>query len=95
MKYVVTSVWKHPDALDWEKMRQNMAQFKDNPHVAEAQWYEIDETTHGSVVTYHSKEAYEANLAAQEQNRAKSTSEYSIQMLHEAHGESHVDFTGL
>ena len=49
MKYVVTSVWKHPAALDWEKMRQNMAQFKDNPHIAEAQWYEIDETTHGSV----------------------------------------------
>ena len=55
MTYVVTSVWKHPAALDWEKMRQNMAQFKDNPHIAEAHWYEIDETTHGSVVTYHSK----------------------------------------
>ena len=40
------------------KMRQNMAQFKDNPHITEAHWYEIDETTHGSVVTYHSKEAY-------------------------------------
>ena len=53
MKYVVTSVWKHPAALDWEKMCQNMAQFKGNPHIAEAQWYEIDETTHGSVVTYH------------------------------------------
>ena len=76
-------------------MRQNMAQFKDNPHVAEAQWYEIDETTHGSVVTYHSKEAYETNLATQKEYRAKSTSEYSIQMLHEAHGESHVDFTSL
>ena len=62
---------------------------------AEIHWYEIDETTHGSVAIYHSKEAYEANLAAQEQNRAKSTSEYSIQMLHEAHGESHVDFTSL
>ena len=53
MKYVVTSVWKHPAALDWEKMRQNMAQFKDNPHITEAHWYEIDETTHGSVFTYH------------------------------------------
>jgi len=95
MKYVVTSVWKHPAALDWEKMRQNMAQFKDNPHIAEAQWYEIDEITHGSVVTYHSKEAYEANLAFQEENRSKSTNERSIQMLHEAHGESHVDFTSL
>ncbi len=95
MKYVVTSVWKHPAALDWQQMRQNMSQFKGNPHIAEIHWYEIDETTHGSVAIYHSKEAYEANLAAQEQNRAKSTREYSIQMLHEAHGESHVDFTSL
>ena len=95
MKYVVTSVWKHPAALDWQQMRQNMSQFKGNPHVAEIHWYEIDETTHGSVAIYHSKEAYEAKLAAQEQNRAKSTSEYSIRMLHEAHGESHVDFTSL
>ena len=63
MKYVVTSVWKHTAALDWEKMRQNMAQFKDNPHIAEAHWYKIDETANGSVVTYHSKEASETNLA--------------------------------
>ena len=34
MKYVFTSVWKHLAALDWEKMRQNMAQFKDNPNIA-------------------------------------------------------------
>ena len=95
MKYVVTSVWKHPAALDWQQMLQNMSQFKGNPHIAEIHWYEIDETTHGTVAICHSKEAYEANLAAQEQNRAKSTSEYSIQMLHEAHGESHVDFTSL
>ena len=95
MKYVVTSVWKHPAALDWEKMRQNMAQFKDNPHIAEAQWYEIDETIQGSVVTYHSKEAYEANLAYQAEVRSKSTGDRGYQMLHEAHGESHVDFTSL
>ena len=95
MKYVVTSVWKHPAALDWQQMRQNMSQFKGNQHVAEILWYEIDETTHGSVAIYHSKEAYEANLAAQEENRAKSTSAYSIQMLHEAHGESHAELTSL
>ena len=96
MKYVVTSVWKHPAALDWPLMRQNMSKhFKGNPHIAEIHWYEIDDTTHGSVAIYHSKEAYETNLAAQEENRAKSTSEYSIEMVHEAHCESHVDFTTL
>ena len=95
MKYVVTSVWRHPAALDWEKMRQNMAQFKDNPHIAEAQWYEIDETTHGSVVIYHSKEAYETNLATQKEYRAQSVKERSVQMLHEAHGECQSELSSL
>ena len=95
MKYVVTSVWKHPAALDWQQMRQNMSRFKGNLHIAKIHWYEIDDTTHRSVAIYNSKEAYETNLGAQEENRAKSTSEYNIQMIHEAHGESHVDFTSL
>ena len=96
MKYVVTSVWKHPAALDWPLMRQNMSKhFKGNPHTAEIHWYEIDDTTHGLVAIYHSKEAYEANLVTQEQNRAKSTSEYSIQMLHDAHGENRAKVTSL
>ena len=95
MKYVVTSVWKHSAALDWQQMRQNMSRFKGNQQIAEIHWYEIDDTTHRSVAIYNSKEAYETNLGAQEENRAKSTSEYNIQMIHEAHGESHVDFTSL
>ena len=95
MKYVVTSVWKHPAALDWQQMRENMSRFKGNPQIAEIHWYEIDETTHGSVDIYHSMWAYEPNLAFQEENRSKSTNERSNQMLYEAHGESHVDFTSL
>ena len=35
MKYVVTSIWKHPDTIDWQQMRQNMSEVKDNPHIAE------------------------------------------------------------
>ena len=76
-------------------MRQNMSEAKDNLHIVEIHWYRIDETTHGSVAIYHSKEAYEANLAFQEENRSKSTNGRSIQMLHEAHVESHVGFTSL
>ena len=64
-------------------------------HIAEAQWYEIDETTHGSVVTYHSKEAYETNLATQKEYRAQSVKERSVQMLHEAHGECHSELSSL
>ena len=51
MKYVVTSVWK-PDTIDWQQGR--IVEAKDNPHIAEIHWYEIDETTHGSVAIYHS-----------------------------------------
>ena len=96
MKYVVTSVWKHPAALDWPLMRQNMSKhFKGNPHIAEIHWYEIDDTTHGSVAINHSRDAYEANLAFMQEHRSNSISERGIEMLHEAHGESHVDFTSL
>ena len=65
MKYIVTSVWKHPETIDWQEMRRTMSGAKENPHIAEIHWYEIDETTHGSVAIYHSKKAYEANLAFQ------------------------------
>ena len=95
MKYVVTSVWKHHDTIDWQQMRQNMSEVKDKPHIAEIHRYRIDEMTHGSVAIYYSKEAYEAKLAFQKENRWKSTNERSIQMLHEAHGESHGDITSL
>ena len=76
-------------------MRQNMSEAKENPHIAEIHWYEIDETIHSSVAIYHSIEAYEPHFAFQEENRSKSTNERSIQMLHEAHGESHADLTSL
>ena len=95
MKYVVTSVWKHPDTIDWQEMRRTMSGAKDNPHIAEIHWYAVDEMTHGSVAIYHSKEAYEANLAFMQEHRSNSISERGIEMLHEAHGESHVDFTSL
>ena len=95
MKYVVTSVWKHPAALDWQQMRENMGRFKGNPHIAEIHWYQVDEMTHGSVAIYHSKEAYEATRAYPAEVRSKSTGDRGSQLLHEAHGESHVDFTSL
>ena len=95
MKYVVTSVWKHPEPIDWQEMRQRISSAKENPNVAEIHWYQIDGMTHGSVAIYHSKEAYKANPAYQAEVRSKSTGDRGCQMLHEAHGESHVDFTSL
>ena len=60
-------------------MRQNISEANDNPHIAKIQWYEMDETIHGSVAIYHSKEAYKANLAFQEESRSKSIKERHIQ----------------
>ncbi len=72
-----------------------MSEAKDNPHIAKIHWYEIDEMTHGSVAIYHLIEAYEPNLALQEENRSESTNERSIQILDEARGVNHVDCTSL
>ena len=38
MKYVVTTVWKHPVKIDWQSMRQTMSKSKENPNVAEIHW---------------------------------------------------------
>ena len=43
MKYVVTSVWKHPDTIDWQEMRRTMSGAKDIPHIAEIHWYAVDD----------------------------------------------------
>ena len=95
MKYVVTTVWKHPVRNDWRATHQIMSKANDKTHVAEINWEEIDETTHGSFAIYHSKEPYYANPAFMREHRSNSISERDIEMLREAHCESHVDFTSL
>ena len=91
MKYVVTSVWKHPETIDWQEMRTLMAGAK-TWNVAEIHWYKIDETTHGSVAIYHSKDC---GTSPFKKHRSETTSDRGVQMVHEHHGESHVDFTSL
>ena len=76
-------------------MCQHMSEAKNNPHVAEINWYEIDQTTHGSVAIYHSKEVYEANLAYQKKVLTQPTGERSYQLLNETHGKSQANFTSF
>ena len=47
-------------------------------------WFEIDEVTHGSVLIYASKEAYEKDMQARNTNREDS----GLKMLREETGET-------
>ena len=46
MKYVVTSVWKHPEPIDWQEMRQRMSNAKENPHI-KTPLFEVADLTDG------------------------------------------------
>ena len=57
MKYVVNTVWNHPNDIDWDRMKEGLEQLRDDEGAAEeVTWYEIDPTTHGSVAVYSSQE---------------------------------------
>ena len=57
MKYVVNTVWNHPNEIDWGRMKKGLEQLRDDEGAAEeVTWYEIDATTHGSVAAYSSQE---------------------------------------
>ena len=46
MKYVVNTVWNHPNNIDWDRMKEGLDQLRDDEGAAEeVTWYEIDATT--------------------------------------------------
>ena len=47
-------------------------------------WFEIDEVTHGSVLIYSSKEAYDEDMLARNKNREDS----GLKILREEKGET-------
>ena len=69
-----------------------MSKSKDCPHFADIHCYKINETIRGSVAIYNLKDAYEANIAFMQEHHPNSISERGIEMIHDAHGESHVEF---
>ena len=64
-EYVSVTVWKHSEPIDWADMQ---AMLTENMNDQDAQkgttvrWFEIDENTHGSVLTYPSKEAFKKDI---------------------------------
>ena len=61
-EYVSVTVWKHSDPIDWANMQAMLTETMNEQGAQEGttvRWFEIDEITHGSVLTYPSKEAFE------------------------------------
>ena len=56
MKYVVNTIWKHPNDINWDNMREGLERLRDDEGAAEeVTWYEVDSKTHGSVAVYSSQ----------------------------------------
>ena len=87
MKFVVNTVWKHPNDIDWDRMKEGLEQLRDDEGAAEeVTWYEIDATTHGSVAVYNSQEKYEQYKSKLEEYRKDATDEIGAQIVHEFQG---------
>ena len=87
MKYVVNTVWSHPNDIDWDRMKDGLEQLRDDEGAAdEVTWYEIDATTHGSVAVYSSQEKYEKYKSKLEEYRKDATDEIGAQIINEFQG---------
>ena len=88
-EYVSVTVWKHSDPIDWDNMQamliENMKD-QDMPEGMTVRWFEIDENTHGSVLTYPSKEAFENHMAKLEAYRKESSENLGITLDHKHDG---------
>ena len=88
-EYVSVTVWKHSDLIDWANMQailtENMKD-QDMPEGMTVRWFEIDENTHGSVLTYPSKEAFENHMAKLEAHRKESSENLGITLDHKHDG---------
>ena len=87
MKYVVNTVWNHPNDIDWGRMKEGLEQLRDDEGAAEeVTWYEIDATTHGSFAVYSSQDKYEQYKSKLEEYRKDATDEIGAQIVHEFQG---------
>ena len=85
--YMVTTTWRHDKPIDKINMRKILSGLKNRNNtseVIEVMWFEIDEVTHGSVLIYSSKEAYDEDMLARKKNREDS----GLKILREEKGET-------
>ena len=85
--YMVTTTWRHHKPIDKVNMRKILSGLKNRNNTSEVidvMWFEIDEVTHGSVLIYSSKEAYDEDMLARNKNREDS----GLKILREEKGET-------
>ena len=85
--YMVTTTWRHDKPIDKVNMRKILSGLKNRNNtskVIDVMWFEIDEVTHGSVLIYSSKEAYDEDMLARNKNRDDS----GLKILREEKGET-------
>ena len=56
MEYAVMMTWKHKSPIDWKEI--DSSDLSMQPKGSTVQWFDIDEYSHASFVTYTSKECY-------------------------------------
>ena len=84
-EYVSVTVWKHSKPIDWASMQAMLSETLNEPDAQKGttvRWFEIDENTHGSVLTYPSKEAFENHMAKLEAHRKESSENLGITLDH-------------
>ena len=84
---MVTTTWRHDKPINKVNMRKILSGLKNRNNTSEVidvMWFEIDEVTHGSVLIYYSKEAYDEYMLARNKNREDS----GLKILREEKGET-------
>ena len=69
MNYIVTTTWSHPNEINKAEMADYQKNNSDRPEVVNMYWFEVYPKTHGSVVVYIDKAAYEAALEGAQETR--------------------------
>ena len=88
-EYVSVTVWKHSDPIDWDNMQAMLTKNlkdQDAPKGMTVRWFEIDENTHGSVLNYPSKEAFENHMYKLEAHIKESSENLGITLDHKHEG---------
>ena len=89
MNYVSITVWKHEKSIDWDKMQAMLTENIKNPDLPKGcwiKWFDIDETTHGSIFAYPSLEAFEEHTEKREAHRKESSDKLVITLVHKHDG---------
>ena len=88
-EYVSVTVWKHSGPIDWDDMQAMLTEKMNEQDAARGtivRWFAIDENTHGSVLTYPSKEAFENHRDRIEAYRKESSEDLGISLEHKHDG---------